>query len=157
MTNRLALLLATWFGSGYLPKAPGTWGTVFALFPLAWIAARFQLPAWLFFSAAIFLFPISVWAATRTARITGRKDPQIVVIDEVLGAWVAFAAAPVVNLNWCFAAFLLFRLFDIWKPWPIRRLESLPGGIGIMSDDLLAGAYAAIVIIAVSRLVPGLL
>ena len=74
------------------------------------------------------------------------KDPQFVVVDEVVGQWLALAGARTLELEIWLAAFLLFRLFDIWKPAPVRQLESLPGGVGIMADDLMAGVYAALVL-----------
>jgi phosphatidylglycerophosphatase A len=83
-------------------------------------------------------------AATRTEKLLGRKDPGVVVVDEVAGQLMAFLFLPFDAAPWMiFAGFLAFRLFDIWKPYPIRRLEALESGLGIMADDLLAGAYAA--------------
>jgi phosphatidylglycerophosphatase A len=87
---------------------------------------------------------LGIWAATRTERVTGRKDPGIVVVDEVAGQLIAFLFMPWDSPAWMLVvAFLLFRVFDIWKPYPIRRLESLEAGLGIMADDVLAGVYAA--------------
>ena len=93
----------------------------------------------------VFLLP-SIWASTRTARILNTEDPGMVVIDEVLGQWLTLLGAGTLNWKTFLAAFLLFRLFDIWKPWPIRRLENLPEGTGIVVDDLGAGVYGAIVL-----------
>jgi len=89
--------------------------------------------------------PVAIWAATATARDLGKKDPGLVVIDEVLGQWLT--AAAIVHPTWqsYVLAFALFRIFDITKPWPIHKLESLPEGTGIVSDDLLAGVYGAVV------------
>lgn len=87
-----------------------------------------------------------IWAAKRVESLLGRKDPGVVVIDEVAGQLIAFLFIPLqVGLKWWMlvAGFLLFRLFDIWKPYPVRRLEALESGLGIMADDLLAGFYAA--------------
>jgi phosphatidylglycerophosphatase A len=81
-----------------------------------------------------------------TARHVGKKDPGIVVVDEVLGQWVALLAAPVWNWNSLLAGLILFRLFDIWKPWPVRNLEKLPEGVGIVVDDWAAGGYAALIL-----------
>ena len=94
---------------------------------------------------ALALLP-AVWSAGATAEALQRKDPQIVVIDEVLGQWLAFAGARVYTPVTYLIAFALFRLFDIWKPWPVRQLEALPGGWGINADDLMAGVYAALVL-----------
>ncbi|HBY64264.1 MAG TPA: phosphatidylglycerophosphatase A [Solibacterales bacterium] len=138
-------LLATWFGCGLAPKAPGTAGSVGALIvvPL-WIWAGWH-PAWLLALAAVMTAP-AIRAATAVARASARKDPQIVVVDEVLGVWVTLAAAPAMTGTTVLAALALFRLFDIWKPWPVRRLEALPAGTGIVADDLAAGVYGALVL-----------
>jgi phosphatidylglycerophosphatase A len=95
----------------------------------------------------VFLFP-GIWASTRTARILNTEDPGMVVIDEVLGQWLTLLGASTLNWKTFLAAFVLFRLFDIWKPWPIRRLENLPEGAGIVVDDLGAGLYGAIILSA---------
>lgn len=143
----LAVALATWFGCGFFPAAPGTIGSLGALVAVpAWL--HFGLnPLWLAALAALW-FPVSVWAAGETARWHGRKDPGLVVIDEVLGQWVTLAGATGLNWRSALIGFVLFRLFDIWKPGPVRRLESLPGGYGIVADDLAAGAAAALVLYA---------
>jgi phosphatidylglycerophosphatase A len=136
-----AALIATWFGSGRLPWAPGTWGSLAAL-PFAWAIA------WLFgeralLIAAAIIFVIGWWAAHRVARDSGVQDPGSVVIDEVAGQWLTLAVTPP---GWVayLAGFLLFRLFDITKPWPARWLDRhVGGGLGIMADDIAAGFYAA--------------
>ena len=87
-----------------------------------------------------------MWASTITARAVNRKDPSIVVVDEVIGQWIALAGAHPFNWKTCLAAFALFRLFDIWKPPPVRQLEALPEGLGINADDAMAGIYAALVL-----------
>jgi phosphatidylglycerophosphatase A len=92
------------------------------------------------------LFP-AIRAAGAVAAAMNTKDPGVIVIDEVLGQWVALAGALRVNAKSVIAAFLLFRLFDIWKPPPVRRLEALAGGSGIVADDLMAGGYAALVLL----------
>lgn len=103
---------------------------------------------WGFAILALALTGPAIWAAGVTARETGLKDPQIVVIDEVVGQWIALAGASELNWKSWLAAFLLFRAFDIWKPPPVRQLERLPGGTGIVLDDLMAGVYAALVLSA---------
>jgi phosphatidylglycerophosphatase A len=138
-----ARILATWFGCGYLPKGPGTAGSLGALI-VAW-PLRNQ-PPWFFPLLALILLAPAIWSAGSTALQVGRKDPQIVVIDEVIGQWIALAGALRYAPGAWIAAFLLFRAFDIWKPWPIRQLERLPGGTGIVMDDVLAGIYAALVL-----------
>ena len=99
---------------------------------------------------AVIVSAPAIWAAGETARQAKMKDPRFVVVDEVVGQWLALAGARALNskANWIawLAAFLLFRLFDIWKPVPVRQLESLPGGAGIVADDLMAGLYAALVL-----------
>jgi phosphatidylglycerophosphatase A len=136
--DRLWLLLATGFGSGYAPVAPGTVGSAVGLV-LAWPLLRLPLAAYLGVAAAV--AALGVAAAARAEARLGGKDPQAVVIDEIAGVLVTLAGtAPDA---WTLGAgFLLFRLFDIAKPFPCRRAERLPGGLGVMADDLVAGVYA---------------
>ena len=96
--------------------------------------------------ALLLLGPAS-WAAGRVAEETGKKDPQIVVVDEVVGQWITLAGASALNWKSYLAGFVLFRTFDIWKPPPVRQLEALPGGWGINADDAMAGVYAALVLL----------
>jgi len=102
---------------------------------------------WYFAVLALAALPLGIWAAGATAREIKSKDPSIVVVDEVLGQWITLAGA--VSLNWksWLAAFCLFRLFDIWKPPPVRQLEALPSGTGIVADDVMAGIYGALVLL----------
>jgi phosphatidylglycerophosphatase A len=93
----------------------------------------------------VLLLP-AIWAASQTALLVGKKDPGIVVVDEVLGQWITLLGAVLLNWKAYIGGFVLFRIFDIWKPWPIRRLEQLPGGIGIVADDLAAGIYGALIL-----------
>jgi phosphatidylglycerophosphatase A len=93
----------------------------------------------------ILLFP-AIWSATETARLLKRADPGMVVVDEVLGVWVTLLGTTALNWKSFTAAFVLFRVFDIWKPWPVRKFEDLPDGTGIVADDLAAGVYAAIMV-----------
>jgi phosphatidylglycerophosphatase A len=143
----LAVVLSTWFGCGFFPVAPGTAGSLGALVAVPlWL--HFGLaPAWLLVLALMW-FPSAVWAAGETARGYQRKDPGLVVIDEVLGQWVTLAGATRLNWKSTLIGFVLFRLFDIWKPGPVRRFESLPGGYGIVADDLAAGVLGALVLYA---------
>ena len=147
-----ARLLATWFYCGYAPKAPGTAGSLAAV-GIAWLLHEYSgVPAWGFAILALALLGPAIWAADVTARESGLKDPQIVVVDEVVGQWIAIGGAAFgkVGMNWkawC-AAFVLFRAFDIWKPPPVRQLERIPGGAGIVLDDVMAGVYAALVLSA---------
>src|SRR6266446_6126363 len=138
-----ATLVATFFGAGRLKPGPGTWGSLATI--IVWALASSRIPAvsrtWATIIAAGAVTVIGIPAATRVARSSGLKDPQFVVIDEVAGQLVTLIAVP---LAWktFLAGLILFRIFDIWKPFPIRRLERLPDGTGIVVDDLGAGLYA---------------
>lgn len=137
-TDIVATLVATGFGSGYSPIAPGTAGSAVGLvlfWPLAGAGPQVQLLA----VAAGFL--IGVVTSTLLARRIRRKDPGLVVVDEVVGMWTTLALLPFTPLT-AVAGFVLFRAMDVLKPWPARQLEALPEGWGIMSDDLAAGIYA---------------
>ena len=139
----LSKLIATWFGCGYFPVGPGTVGSAAAIL-IAWaIESWLHWPPAAFAGLAIVLSPAGIWAADRCAHAVAAKDPGIIVVDEVLGQWLTLAGAAAFNWKSWLAGFLLFRLFDILKPQPARRLEALPGGLGIVADDLMAGIYAA--------------
>jgi phosphatidylglycerophosphatase A len=144
--SRLAALLATWFGCGYAPIAPGTAGSAAALAMAIALVHYAGFSAWHFALLAALLFAPATWAATETARARGLKDPGVVVVDEVIGQWITLAGATALNWKSYLAAFLLFRAFDIWKPPPVRQLERLHGGLGINADDAAAGIYAALVL-----------
>jgi len=143
--TKWAWAVATFFGIGYLKPGPGTWGSVAAV--MLWLAegtfnhisARGELIGLLFWIALAIL--LGVPAATIVERESARTDPGFVVIDEVIGQWITLLFCPV---DWPHAliALGLFRLFDITKPFPVRRLERLPGGWGIVFDDVAAGLYA---------------
>ena len=159
---RISLAIATAFGLGYLPKAPGTFGSLLgvALTILYW--SRFLPHRWidLYVHDVYFVIPpqgftilftilisaLGVLVASRTASYLGKKDPQIVVIDEVSGQLISYIGIGWGMPNWKYLllGFILFRVFDIWKPFPARQAESLPGGLGIMADDWIAGIYAAL-------------
>ena len=144
--TRVALAIATWFGCGYFPWGPGTVGSLAAVLIAALLEAYFHAGrSTLLVLVAVLTLP-GIWASTQTARYVARKDPGLVVVDEVLGQWLTLAAAATLNWKSLLAGFVLFRLFDIWKPWPVRKLELLPGGIGIVADDLAAGAYGALIL-----------
>lgn len=133
-------LVATWFGSGLLPGAPGTWGSLAAL-PFAW-AVTLLAGGWGLFCMVMAAFAIGIWAAGRYTQAAGLKDCQNIVIDEVAGQWLALLFVPLDPLAY-FMAFILFRICDIYKPWPANRADrSVSGGLGIMLDDMVAGAYA---------------
>ena len=146
--NALARLIATWFYLGYVPKGPGTAGSIGGL------AVAWALHTWAGMKAAdlgvlglIAAFP-AIWAADAVAAETGLKDPQIVVVDEVVGQWITLGGAARLNWKSWLLALILFRLFDILKPPPVRQLEAVPGGAGIVLDDAMAGIYAALVLFA---------
>jgi phosphatidylglycerophosphatase A len=141
-----AVLLATWFGCGLLPWVPGTWGSLAAL-PLAWLIVYFSGTAGLLIAAAI-VFAVGCWASNIVEHSSGTKDARFIVIDEVAGQFLALAPAPLMPLPYI-AGFLLFRFFDITKPFPIRWIErNFPGGFGVMADDIGAAIYAALVLAA---------
>ena len=144
--NRLARLIATWFGCGYAPAAPGTAGSLAALLIAIALHGIAGMAAWHFVLLAAVLFAPAVWASTDTARAVKIKDPGLVVVDEVIGQWIALTGAHPLNWKSYLGAFALFRLFDIWKPPPVRQLEALPEGLGIVADDAMAGVYAALVL-----------
>ncbi len=132
MRDRLIKFLATGLGVGYTPLAPGLAGSLVGLG--WWWLARDAL--WLIPVGAIIAVGIADWAA----KLMGHLDPPSVVIDEICAVPIALLG---LTHRWeLITAFLLFRLFDVWKPWPIQQLQALPGGLGIVADDLLAAGYA---------------
>jgi phosphatidylglycerophosphatase A len=195
---RLALAIATAFGVGYIPKAPGTFGSLVGIIvailthPVSLImiigllffqgGLGIDLPMFRGHSAPVLLLVpslvalaivglLGLWSSSRVVDYAGVKDPQYVVIDEVSGMQLTlilaivpfglptnllpadeasvfglYSALSLLNWKYLLLGFILFRVFDIWKPWPIRRLEKLPGGWGIMADDWMAGIYAAILL-----------
>jgi phosphatidylglycerophosphatase A len=145
--TKWAWTLATFFGAGLLKPGPGTYGSIAAL-GLWYAAAHIFQPSPLTLTlattaAAILVTLIGIPASTIVAREAGREDPGFVVIDEVAGQLIALIALTPTPAH-AIIALVLFRLFDIWKPWPIRRLEALPEGTGIMLDDVAAGLFALI-------------
>ena len=138
-----ATLIATFFGIGRLHPGPGTWGSAVAVVIWATVARRLapSLRTTVVVALALLVTLVGIPAATRLARALATKDPQIVVIDEVAGQLIALIAVP---LEWqtFLAGFILFRAFDIVKPPPVRQLERLPEGAGIMLDDVAAGIFA---------------
>jgi phosphatidylglycerophosphatase A len=148
MRNKLAWVFATWFGCGFSPYAPGTAGSLAAIL-IAWPLSLLGFGRLHFLILAFALLYPAVRAASIVAGLTARKDPQVVVIDEVLGQWLTLAGALRFDFPTLALAFALFRLFDIRKPPPIRLIEQIPGGAGIVLDDMMAGAYAALVLFLV--------
>jgi phosphatidylglycerophosphatase A len=145
MTSRFSFLIGTWFGCGYSPKAPGTVGSIAAI-AMAWPMYKLGFNNVGFAALSLAALPLGIVSASVVAMETKRKDPQIVVVDEVLGQWLTLAGATRLNIRSFLFALVLFRLFDILKPPPIRHIEKMPGGAGIVLDDMMAGVYAALVL-----------
>ena len=141
-----ATWIATWFGCGLMHPAPGTWGTLGAL-PLGLllmvVGGKLALAIGL-----LIVIPLGLWSITKFETMTGEHDSGIIVIDEVAGLWVVLAAATMEPFS-ILAAFILFRLFDILKPWPVSYFDRMPGAKGVMLDDLMAGLYAALCLMGI--------
>lgn len=163
---RLAWWLATGFGSGYLKPAPGTWGSLAGIGAWLLLVAGLRrlggpLLPWLLLLAPLAVTLLAVWAAERVVQETGQKDPSFIVVDEWAGIWIAltpllFTATvqPQPLSLWAarlVAPFLLFRLFDIWKPGAVDAAQRLPGGWGVVMDDVLAGLLAALLVWPLDR------
>lgn len=144
-------LIATSFGAGFSPVAPGTVGALVAI--LVWyilsLCMAYSTLQWTLAGLIVVFTIIGVWSATVSERYWG-EDPSKVVIDETVGEWIALLAVPA-GQHWAYvvAAFVLFRFFDIFKPLGVRSMENLKGGYGIMADDILSGVYAAVVMLLV--------
>ncbi|MFP4063532.1 MAG: phosphatidylglycerophosphatase A [Halochromatium sp.] len=144
-------LIAYGFGAGLSPKAPGTMGTLVAI-PIYLLLAN--LPGLVYLLAVAALIGVGIWACDKVAAELGQEDPPAIVWDEIVGFLVAMAAAPVVSLAWIIMGFLLFRLFDIYKPWPVSWAEKrFTGGVGIIVDDLIAGAMTWVVLTFMAMIV----
>lgn len=146
----LPVFIATGFGSGFSPFAPGTAGALLAT--LIWFGVSVLVSSscllWLTIIFVLLFTIAGIWATNCVEPYWG-EDPSRVVVDEMVGVWIALLAAPAGNVWYGLGAFALFRLFDIFKPLGIRRMESFPGGIGVMMDDILAGIYSfALLIVA---------
>ena len=140
-----AVWIATVAGTGYFPVGPGTAGSAVAVGMVAAVNALPLSNAWcttLLFAATTLIFFLGVWSAAKSEKFFGETDPGHVVIDEVAGQMTAFLLSPHASWKFLLLGFGLFRLFDITKPFPAGRAERLPGGWGIMVDDIIAGVYA---------------
>lgn len=148
--DRVAYLLATGAGAGFSPVGPGTCGALEAVAIYLATGALHLAPMGrliLIAALAVLSYIVGVWASARTCEICEGKDPRQVVIDEVCGQLIALIPVALASsVPRVVIAFALFRLFDIFKPYPIRRLEGLSGGFGVMADDVLAGLYAAVIV-----------
>ncbi|MEQ9258073.1 MAG: phosphatidylglycerophosphatase A [Roseovarius sp.] len=162
---RLSQIIATVGLIGHLRPAPGTWGSAAAL-PLAWLLHVAGGP-WLLFGAIILFFVMGFWATAKETEGKANHDPSEIVVDELVGQWLAFlpvslgaahtgAALTALWPGWV-AAFLLFRLFDIWKPGPIGWADRKTGPMGVMLDDVIAGLFAALGVVALAALAHGVL
>ena len=137
------MFIATGFYSGYLPKAPGTWGSLVGLL-LFFLLHTLNLQIYLAVVAAIFV--LGTFAAGEAEKIMDRKDPGLVVIDEIVGILITMIAIPATPLAMALG-FILFRIFDIWKPFPIRLIDQrFHGGLGIMLDDIVAGIFSLVIL-----------
>lgn len=135
--------LAFGFGSGLLPKAPGTAGTVVAIIPWLWFT---QFSLLIYCGLLLLAILLGIYLCEKTSNDLGVHDHSGIVWDEFCGFWLTMIAVPA-SWQWILAGFVLFRLFDIFKPWPINLLDkSVSGGFGIMVDDLLAGVYALVIL-----------
>jgi phosphatidylglycerophosphatase A len=149
-TDYLALSIAT-CGVGYLPLAPGTWGSAVGV-GLFLLLVRATPPSAVVAVVLITIVTVTfagIWAATRTEQLSGRKDPGKVVVDEVAGQFIALFPLllfPRWSTTAVIVSFILFRFFDIVKPYPANKLQDLSGGAGVMLDDLVAGVYAAVIV-----------
>ncbi len=143
MKNILSNWFSTVFKIGYLPIAPGTWGSLAAL--LIWYVIIGHISSITLIVLIAIIFALGVYTSSVTEINISKQDPSIIVIDEWVGQWIALLFLPK-SILWGLAAFLLFRLFDIWKPYPIKKLDKMSGGLGIMLDDVLAGIYALVFI-----------
>jgi phosphatidylglycerophosphatase A len=144
-------VLASVFGAGYAPVASGTVGSFVTLVAI-WLLPLTPLRIAV---ALVVVTVIGIWSGSRVERVLVRKDPGVIVIDEVAGMLLSVILLPR-TIPVLVAAFLLFRLFDIWKPFPARESQALTGGVGVMVDDLIAGVYTLILIMGVLMLFPGL-
>lgn len=141
-----AVLLACGLGSGLMPKAPGTFGTLAAI-PLYLVMQPLGLLNYLLLTAAFFV--LGIWLCHQAIKVFERDDPSEVVWDEVVGFLITMIAAPA-GWQWLLLGFVLFRIFDIWKPWPVSLADQkLHGGLGIMLDDVIAGVYAMLILFIV--------
>ena len=147
--DKLIMLIATGLGLGYLPKAPGTWGSLLGI-PIHLLLI--QLATKNYVIALVVIVVVGVLAAGSAEKIMDRRDPGLVVIDEVIGMLITLIGAPAKPLV-LLMGFILFRIFDIAKPYPIRLIDRhLNGGIGIVMDDMLAGVFALAVLQVICRL-----
>lgn len=139
--DKLAAALATLGPIGHFPKAPGTWGSLAAVIAAPWLFLT--MPLWWRILALAAILALGTWACGRAEVFYGKKDPGCVVLDELFGQWLTLLFFPGLPIGFLLIAFVLFRLFDIFKPWPVHWAETaFPDGLGVMMDDGVAGLYA---------------
>ena len=154
LTDRMILFAAEGFGLGRLRKAPGTWGSLAGI-PIGWLLGYFETTWWMRLLTAAVMFAVGVPLCSRAARLRGKEDPGSVVWDEIAAFPIVYAFAPLTeDSRWVVLAvgFVLFRIFDIWKPPPVRQCDRLHGGFGIMLDDTVAACYAALILFLLTGL-----
>jgi phosphatidylglycerophosphatase A len=154
LLRRLGVFIATCAYVGHAPVAPGTFGSAIGL--AVFYVVRHQRSTTVEVAVIVALAAIGLWSATEAEHHFGGIDPGPVVIDEVIGMLITLAFIPV-NIAGALVAFFIFRFLDVVKPWPARRLEQLPGGFGVVLDDMMAGVYGNIVMWGLVRLMPGTL
>ncbi|MGV3345529.1 phosphatidylglycerophosphatase A [Enterobacteriaceae bacterium LUAb1] len=146
-------VLATGFGSGLIPWIPGTMGSLAAI-PFWYLLIR--LPTAIYSLVILFGICIGVYLCHRTARDMGVHDHGSIVWDEFIGMWITLMAIPVVSWQWVLTGFVVFRVLDMWKPWPIRWFDkNVQGGMGIMIDDIVAGVFSALILWLAARYITG--
>jgi phosphatidylglycerophosphatase A len=154
LLRRLGVFIATCAYVGYAPVAPGTFGSAIGL--AVFYVVRHQRSTTVEVAVIVALAAVGLWSATEAEHHFGGIDPGPVVIDEVIGMLITLAFIPV-NIAGAIVAFFIFRFLDVVKPWPARRLELLPGGFGVVLDDMMAGVYGNIVMWGLVRLMPAVL
>jgi len=149
--RRIGVFIATCAYIGYVPVAPGTFGSAVGL--AVYYVVRRQASTALELGVIAVTLAIGLWAATEAEHYFGGIDPRPVVIDEVIGMLITLALVPV-SVTGAIVGFLIFRVLDVVKPWPARRLEHLPGGFGVVFDDVMAGVYGNLIMMALARFLP---
>lgn len=139
--DKFATALATLGPIGHFPKAPGTWGSLASAIAAPWLFLQF--PLWGRIAILIAILIVGTWACSRAEAVMGKKDPGCVIIDELFGQWLTLLFFVGMPIGFIVLGFVLFRIFDIFKPWPVKWAETaFPGGLGVMIDDGVAGLYA---------------
>lgn len=142
-SDKFATAIATLGPIGHFPKAPGTWGSLASVVAAPWLFLPF--PFWGRILILVGVLAMGTWACSRAEKVIGMKDPGCVIIDELFGQWLTLLFFSGISIGYLILGFILFRAFDIFKPWPVKWAETaFPGGLGVMIDDGVAGLYAMI-------------